>query len=59
MAKYTTGQHIITDAAVHMRKTQYAMNAEQNGLLESIRLLQEDPTYADFTFDWFSVCYHI
>ena len=51
MAKYTTGQHIITDAALHMRKTQYSMNKEQNDLLDFIKLLQEDSAYADFAFD--------
>lgn len=49
--KATTGQHIITDATLHMRKTQYAISKEQTDLLKLIAGFQEDSTYADFTFD--------
>ena len=51
MSKQKTSEHIITDAVTHMRKTQYAMSTEQNELLKSIKLLAEDPKYAEFTFD--------
>lgn len=51
MSKQKTNEHIITDATMHIRKVQYAMRKEQNELLESIKLLAEDPKYADLTFD--------
>lgn len=51
MSKQKTNEHIVTDAAMHMRKVQYTMHDEQNELLESIKLLAEDPKYAEFTFD--------
>lgn len=49
--KGTARQHIVTYAALHMRKTQYAINKEQNEVLDSIKSFQEDSKYADFTFD--------
>lgn len=52
MSKKTTiGQQIITDAAKHMRKTQYSITTDQTQLLKSIELLEEDSKYEDFTFD--------
>lgn len=51
MSKQKMNKHIITDATMHMRKVQYAMRKEQNELLESIKLLAEDPKYSGLTFD--------
>ena len=45
MAKSTTGQQIITNAAMHMRKTQNKIHSEQEKLLSLIKLLQENEEY--------------
>ena len=50
MAKSTTGQQIITNAAMHMRKTQNKIHSEQEQLLSLIKLLQENEEYSDFNF---------
>lgn len=36
---------------MYMRKTQYTMSTEQNKLLKLIKLLVEDPKYAELAFD--------
>ena len=50
MAKSTTGQQIITNAAMHMRKTQNKIHSEQEQLLSLIKLLQENEEYSDLNF---------
>jgi hypothetical protein len=49
--KNTIGQQIITDAATHIRKSQYKIQNEQNTLAKKISLFQKNDKYSDFTFD--------